>query len=67
MDVNFWRYNTMGNSGGFAGPTSNVVCRIKNLDSEEVFGCDVSIASSATKYYYYRLQTFNNLAANQKY
>lgn len=33
LDISAWRINTMGYSGGFAGPTSNIVCKILRLDT----------------------------------
>ena len=54
-------------SGGFSGPTSNLVCTIKQMNNNEIFGCEVTSASSQTNYYTYRLQSFENLAANVDY
>ena len=67
VDLNLWRKNTMGFSGGFNGPTSNLVCTIKQMSNNQIFGCRVSSASAATNYYTYRLQSFENLAANVDY
>lgn len=67
IDLSFWRKNTMGMSGGFNGPTSNMVCTIKKMSNNERFGCEVTSASSATNYYTYRLQSYENLGANTDY
>ena len=67
IDISLWRYNTMGMSGGYSGPTSNMVCTIKKLSNNERFGCYVSTASYTSTYYYYRLQTIQNLGANTDY
>jgi len=39
IDISMWRYNTMGMSGGFNGPTSNMVCTILKMSNNERYGC----------------------------
>ena len=67
IDISLWRYNVMGMSGGFSGPTSNMVCTIKRLSNNERFGCYVSSSSYTSTYYYYRLQTIEHLSPNVEY
>ena len=55
----------MGFATGFNGPTSNLVCFVRF--GTERFGCEVTSASASTNYYTYRLQTYENLPANQDY
>ena len=64
MEVSFWRENTMGYTGGFSGPTSNMVCKVLRLSNSERYGCEVTAAGAATNYYYYRIQTFQNMPTN---
>ena len=57
----------MGNTGGFSGPTSNVVCTVTRLvaTNRERFGCTVTLQSTpSANYYVYRLQTYENLPSN---
>lgn len=67
IDISLWRYNTMGMTGGFSGPTSNMVCTITKMSNNERFGCEVTSASAQTYYYTYRIQSFENLPANNDY
>ena len=64
IDVNLWRYNAMGYSTGFNGPTSNLICTVTKMSTQEKFGCDVTSASAQSLYYTYRLETHENLPPN---
>ena len=57
----------MGNSGGFSGPDSNMICTVLKLSTKERFGCEITSDSYTSDYYYYRLQTNENLPANTEY
>ena len=57
----------MGQSGGFNGPTSNSICTVLRMSNQERFGCEVTSDTSNSEVYYYRLQTQENLPANNDY
>ena len=67
IDLNLWRYNERDLSGGFNGPTSNMVCTITKMSTKETYGCEVTSASSASLYYTYRRQTYEHLPSNTEF
>ena len=44
-----------------------MVCTVLKLENNERFGCEITSDADTTEYYYYRLQTFEDLPANSEY
>lgn len=59
--VNLWYYSTAGNSGGFNGPSSNMVCTIFNPVTGYKYGCMISCYATPGNYTGYQIQTYQNL------
>lgn len=39
IDISLWRKNTLGFTGGFSGPETQMVCTVLRLSNNERFGC----------------------------
>lgn len=64
MYVNLWYYSTAGNTGGFNGPSTNMVCTIFNPITGYKYGCYLFCTATPGTYTTYKLQTYQNLPTN---
>ena len=66
IDISLSRITIFGDSGGFAGPTSNVVCKITGISLGQRFGCQIT-ATAYTNFYTYRIKPIEDLSAGVDY
>jgi hypothetical protein len=59
--VNLWYYNTVGNGGGFNGPSSNLVCTIFDPATGYKYGCFASCYQPPGSYTGFQIQSYQNL------
>jgi hypothetical protein len=67
IDVNFWRYTILGDSGGFSMPSGSSICMIAHETTREKFACMVESVTQAANYITYRLKFYYVVSANTPY